>query len=109
MVPRRATSGCTGRGARSGPRRQPERAQQRLEPRLAAQRIHRRVDAEEHDLVRALPDPALEQRECLLPISEPDVDQDRKSTRLNSSHQIISYAVFCLKKKKNDTKLATGP
>src|SRR5258708_21801703 len=27
--------------------------------------------------------------------------QDRKSTRLNSSHQIISYAGFCLKKKKN--------
>src|SRR5258708_9856956 len=27
------------------------------------------------------------------------VEQDRKSTRLNSSHQIISYAVFCLKKK----------
>src|SRR5207244_9646585 len=27
--------------------------------------------------------------------------QDRKSTRLNSSHQIISYAVFCLKKKNN--------
>src|SRR5258708_14164269 len=26
-------------------------------------------------------------------------NQDRKSTRLNSSHQIISYAVFCLKKK----------
>src|SRR5258708_16133627 len=26
---------------------------------------------------------------------------DRKSTRLNSSHQIISYAVFCLKKKKH--------
>src|SRR5258708_38680129 len=26
--------------------------------------------------------------------------EDRKSTRLNSSHQIISYAVFCLKKKK---------
>src|SRR5207244_11182060 len=29
---------------------------------------------------------------------------DRKSTRLNSSHQIISYAVFCLKKKNNTTK-----
>src|SRR5258708_9747817 len=29
---------------------------------------------------------------------------DRKSTRLNSSHQIISYAVFCLKKKKNARK-----
>src|SRR5438132_4124139 len=28
-------------------------------------------------------------------------DQDRKSTRLNSSHTVISYAVFCLKKKKN--------
>src|SRR5690242_21208099 len=27
-------------------------------------------------------------------------DQDRKSTRLNSSHMSISYAVFCLKKKK---------
>src|SRR5258708_15245298 len=29
--------------------------------------------------------------------------RDRKSTRLNSSHQIISYAVFCLKKKKKFT------
>src|SRR5256885_2335227 len=28
------------------------------------------------------------------------VDADRKSTRLNSSHLVISYAVFCLKKKK---------
>src|SRR2546430_7262529 len=30
---------------------------------------------------------------------------DRKSTRLNSSHSQISYAVFCLKKKKRDTSL----
>src|SRR5438034_3766456 len=29
----------------------------------------------------------------------PDGSQDRKSTRLNSSHTVISYAVFCLKKK----------
>src|SRR3989454_2910527 len=29
-------------------------------------------------------------------------EQDRKSTRLNSSHLVISYAVFCLKKKKNN-------
>src|SRR5438309_3484802 len=29
-----------------------------------------------------------------------DAEQDRKSTRLNSSHSSISYAVFCLKKKK---------
>src|SRR3989337_2899053 len=30
-----------------------------------------------------------------------DLDRDRKSTRLNSSHGSISYAVFCLKKKHN--------
>src|SRR5690242_20986246 len=30
--------------------------------------------------------------------------RDRKSTRLNSSHMSISYAVFCLKKKKKNTK-----
>src|SRR5438874_10066734 len=33
-----------------------------------------------------------------------EVAKDRKSTRLNSSHVEISYAVFCLKKKKNNTK-----
>src|SRR5207244_13470456 len=33
------------------------------------------------------------------------VERDRKSTRLNSSHQIISYAVFCLKKKKTDVAM----
>src|SRR5256885_11214780 len=30
-------------------------------------------------------------------------NRDRKSTRLNSSHLVISYAVFCLKKKKNSS------
>src|SRR3712207_8495205 len=40
----------------------------------------------------ALPGRALQQRQ--------DAVQDRKSTRLNSSHANISYAVFCLKKKK---------
>src|SRR3712207_8540505 len=35
--------------------------------------------------------------------------QDRKSTRLNSSHANISYAVFCLKKKKNKTQRAIPP
>src|SRR5947208_4897876 len=34
------------------------------------------------------------------PRCPPPTSRDRKSTRLNSSHQIISYAVFCLKKKK---------
>src|SRR2546427_1463874 len=33
-----------------------------------------------------------------------DQDADRKSTRLNSSHSQISYAVFCLKKKKKKTR-----
>src|SRR2546426_4691227 len=33
-----------------------------------------------------------------------NVERDRKSTRLNSSHLVISYAVFCLKKKKKKTK-----
>src|SRR2546430_13485426 len=35
-------------------------------------------------------------------ISPASTAKDRKSTRLNSSHSQISYAVFCLKKKKND-------
>src|SRR5258708_28234674 len=42
-------------------------------------------------------------------VTEPTLDAlkraDRKSTRLNSSHQIISYAVFCLKKKKKKTNI----
>src|SRR5437870_6465226 len=33
-----------------------------------------------------------------------EANEDRKSTRLNSSHVAISYAVFCLKKKKKKTK-----
>src|SRR2546430_11998903 len=35
--------------------------------------------------------------------------RDRKSTRLNSSHSQISYAVFCLKKKKKTATQATSP
>src|SRR3712207_8520768 len=49
----------------------------------------------------------------LTPVSRTDLtrrcpsvgeDRDRKSTRLNSSHANISYAVFCLKKKKKNTR-----
>src|SRR2546430_4257258 len=36
------------------------------------------------------------------------VTQDRKSTRLNSSHSQISYAVFCLKKKKSPVSHSAG-
>src|SRR5436190_6012030 len=45
------------------------------------------------------------------PVAQPDATAaaetrapDRKSTRLNSSHTVISYAVFCLKKKKKKKK-----
>src|SRR5690625_6351495 len=49
-------------------------------------------------------------RENLLPVTQIllteklHARQDRKSTRLNSSHVAISYAVFCLKKKKKRTR-----
>src|SRR5258708_22855880 len=41
--------------------------------------------------------------------AEASFSRDRKSTRLNSSHQIISYAVFCLKKKKRPPHHPTRP
>src|SRR2546430_3048451 len=53
---------------------------------------------------------AASSKACVPPIQKPIVatapstsgrPRDRKSTRLNSSHSQISYAVFCLKKKKN--------
>src|SRR2546430_12899299 len=48
-------------------------------------------------------------REVLQTAFWPDADarRDRKSTRLNSSHSQISYAVFCLKKKKNNVALGS--
>src|SRR5258708_27320759 len=52
--------------------------------------------AESLGTVRGAPLARARGRDALHPASG-----DRKSTRLNSSHQIISYAVFCLKKKKN--------
>src|SRR2546427_5688926 len=48
-------------------------------------------------------------RDCLVPGGQPPgrtKQSDRKSTRLNSSHSQISYAVFCLKKKKKTKNLA---
>src|SRR2546422_1848870 len=46
-----------------------------------------------------MPQRFLPQRLAL--VGGPEPCRDRKSTRLNSSHGYISYAVFCLKKKKN--------
>src|SRR2546422_4381850 len=52
-------------------------------------------------LRRSASDSQIEPIGVALPLDAADVDsQDRKSTRLNSSHGYISYAVFCLKKKK---------
>src|SRR5689334_24627816 len=45
------------------------------------------------------PHVAITQRQRLIQLAPHRVDRDRKSTRLNSSHSSISYAVFCLKKK----------
>src|SRR2546430_17735358 len=56
-----------------------------------AQPHRERVVAEQLELVRAI-----ERQDAVL--------TDRKSTRLNSSHSQISYAVFCLKKKKKHTE-----
>src|SRR3712207_8142321 len=50
-------------------------------------------------LVGQLPDRGV-LREEAVPVGPPVARTDRKSTRLNSSHANISYAVFCLKKKK---------
>src|SRR5258708_25757606 len=43
--------------------------------------------------------------EATAEVTAGSIAKDRKSTRLNSSHQIISYAVFCLKKKNKLTQL----
>src|SRR5690606_41985595 len=69
---------------------------QELAPRLAAR-------AEEHDRTgRFSADDLADLREAgLLGLMTPE---DRKSTRLNSSHVKTSYAVFCLKKKKKATR-----
>src|SRR5947208_13635747 len=56
--------------------------------------------------IGAIPAPGASQFNPLPPPAK-SAQSDRKSTRLNSSHQIISYAVFCLKKKKkhNDSRM----
>src|SRR5436190_18253460 len=46
------------------------------------------------------PDTRRDRRRRAFDLDPAEREQDRKSTRLNSSHTVISYAVFCLKKKK---------
>src|SRR5256885_11104379 len=63
---------------------------------------HHRVAGRDEDQVAA--ERAVEQEPAAVDDRLEDVvgaeSEDRKSTRLNSSHLVISYAVFCLKKKK---------
>src|SRR5438034_5132790 len=76
----------------------------RLRQRVSRHRVWRRrlESGRIEPFVQRLParqDPALETVGATVGIRK--VEQlDRKSTRLNSSHTVISYAVFCLKKKK---------
>src|SRR5438067_2916447 len=65
-----------------------------------------RSERVEHHAVRLELDHAREDRARRL--RELDLRRDRKSTRLNSSHVSISYAVFCLKKKKK-TQITNNP
>src|SRR5204863_8842758 len=58
--------------------------------------------AERAGWARADPRPDLQTRRHAGGLGRPGRLGDRKSTRLNSSHVEISYAVFCLKKKKKD-------
>src|SRR5258708_10799270 len=59
----------------------------------------------EHDPDPKMRTPPILDREELMQMM---TVSDRKSTRLNSSHQIISYAVFCLKKKNSANKLESA-
>src|SRR5437870_10265928 len=54
-----------------------------------------------HELFRSKPGPCPVAFELRYPDGSIATLEDRKSTRLNSSHVAISYAVFCLKKKTN--------
>src|SRR6266446_7950511 len=70
-------------------------AQDELEPAAQAS-----LDGGNVDLALPLRTVAIADREQRTRGVDRHIERDRKSTRLNSSHLVISYAVFCLKKKK---------
>src|SRR2546422_1746057 len=71
----------------------------------AARALDARVQIHGHRRVRQV---GLRLRSRFEPgLSKLELARDRKSTRLNSSHGYISYAVFCLKKKKKRCKQTT--
>src|SRR2546426_4790630 len=57
------------------------------------------------DGAAARPGPRPHPARLLPAVRRAEGEQDRKSTRLNSSHLVISYAVFCLKKKKTHARI----
>src|SRR2546426_4466342 len=66
------------------------------------ERIVRGISLQRHELFAQ--DPDAQKAVGREPVGiDCDARQDRKSTRLNSSHLVISYAVFCLKKKKKNS------
>src|SRR5438132_8757154 len=67
----------------------------------------RSVDFEEKLTTRAL-DELVRGRLTYKLVRRRRQEGDRKSTRLNSSHTVISYAVFCLKKKKSTNRRTAG-
>src|SRR5438034_4217177 len=68
---------------------------------LQAQGLVRLVDAQLDFLVGVAERRQHVARAHALPVPDQEFPEDRKSTRLNSSHTVISYAVFCMKKKNN--------
>src|SRR5436190_14703231 len=72
-----------------------------LEERLALRAVHEPL--EHHRAARDPPERPVRDGEVVADEVELGVTGDRKSTRLNSSHTVISYAVFCLKKKNSRT------
>src|SRR3712207_7867681 len=82
------------------------RSEQRAPAGRAEEQLRERRDLERPHVPRAqgLPGRAHQLREAArVRRVQHDQPVDRKSTRLNSSHANISYAVFCLKKKKTGT------
>src|SRR3989442_11606749 len=75
--------------------RSPHASQESADPHGERRRPIRRTGR--HDSLRDGPEP------------DPPPDQDRKSTRLNSSHVRISYAVFCLRKEEHTSELQSRP
>src|SRR5258708_18053348 len=65
--------------------------------------LHDALPIYDHEQRPALAHPGASRRLAKMHRASGTLQGDRKSTRLNSSHQIISYAVFCLKKKKKTT------